>query len=233
MASALAKKRPATYADLLALPENVVGEIVDGELIVSPRPAPAHAIATSSLGGEIMRPFGRGRGGPGGWLIVDEPELHLGEQVLVPDLAGWLRERMPRLPETAWFELRPDWVCEVLSPSTAILDRTRKQEIYCNGNPGRVSKPSRALASASKARLRQRKRSPTGVRQNGVPWLWFVDPAARTIEVLKLSGQDLIVAGTFGGDGEMRVPPFDAVAIDVGALWDSPAPAPGGADQKG
>jgi Uma2 family endonuclease len=199
MASALAKKRPATYADLLALPENVVGEIVDGELIVSPRPAPRHAIATSSLGGEIMRPFGRGRGGPGGWLIVDEPELHLGEQVLVPDLAGWLRERMPHTPQTPWFELRPDWVCEVLSPSTAILDRTRKQEVY---------------------------------RQHGVPWQWFVDPAARTIEVLRLSGQDLVVAGTFGGDGEMRVPPFDAVAIDVGALWDSPPPESGGADDK-
>lgn len=200
MESALAKKRPATYADLLALPENVLGEIVDGELVLSPRPAPPHVIASSNLGVEIGGPFGRRRGGgPGGWLIADEPELHLGEQILVPDLAGWLRERMPRRPETAWFELRPDWVCEVLSPSTAILDRTRKQDIY---------------------------------RQQGVPWLWFVDPIARTIEVLKLSGQDLIVAGTFGGDGEMRVPPFDAVAIDVGALWDSPTPAPVGTDDK-
>lgn len=190
MASALPKNRPATYADLLALPDNVVGQIVDGELVVAPRPAPSHAMATSYLGGELVGPYGRGRGGPGGWLILDEPELHLGEHVLVPDLAGWLRERMPRLPETAWFELRPDWVCEVLSPSTAILDRTRKQDIY---------------------------------REHGVPWLWFVDPATRTIEVLKLSGQDLVVAGTFGGEGEARVPPFDAVAIDVGALWDVPS----------
>ena len=193
MASALPKKRAATYADLLALPEHVVGEIVDGDLVVSPRPAPPHAIAASYLGVEIGSTFGRRRGGPGGWLIVDEPELHLGEQVLVPDLAGWLRERMPQLPQTAWFELRPDWVCEVLSPSTAILDRTRKQDVY---------------------------------RQHGVPWLWFVDPLSRTIEVLKLSGQDLVVAGSFGGDGEMRVPPFDAVAIDVGSLWDSPAIPP-------
>jgi Uma2 family endonuclease len=190
MASALPKKRPATYADLLALPENVVGQIVDGELVVAPRPAPAHVNATSSLGGELVGPYSRGRGGPGGWIILDEPELHLGEQVLVPDLAGWLRERMPRLPETAWFELRPDWVCEVLSPSTAILDRTRKQDIY---------------------------------RQHGVPWLWFVDPPSRTIEVLRLSGQDWVVAGTFGGESEARIPPFDAVAIDVGALWDAPA----------
>jgi Uma2 family endonuclease len=193
MASPLPKKRPATHADLLALPDNVVGEIVDGELVVAPRPAPSHAIATSHLGGEIVGPYGRGRGGPGGWLILDGPELHLGQQVLVPDLAGWLRERMPRLPQTAWFELRPDWVCEVLSPSTAILDRTRKQEIY---------------------------------REHGVPWIWFVDPSSHTVEVLRLSGQDLVVAGTFGGDGEARIQPFEAVGIDLGALWDSPPGAP-------
>ena len=192
MASVLPSKRPATYADLFELPDNVVGEIIDGELIASPRPAPAHAIATSYLGGELVGPYGRGRGGPGGWLILFEPELHLGDQILVPDLAGWLRERMPQAPSTAWFELRPDWVCEVLSPSTAVLDRTRKQDIY---------------------------------REQGVPWLWFVDPATRTIEVLRLSGQDLVVAGTFGGEGEKRVPPFDAVAIDIGALWDAPVAA--------
>jgi Uma2 family endonuclease len=190
MASKPPKPQPATYEDLCALPHNVVGEIINGELVVSGRPAPRHALATSYLGGELTGPFGRGRGGPGGWLILFEPELHLGDHVLVPDLAGWLRERMPGVPETAWFGLRPDWVCEVLSPATALLDRTHKQDIY---------------------------------RQQGVPWLWFVDPASRTIEVLKLAGQDLVVAGTFGGDGEMRIPPFEAVAIDVGALWDSPA----------
>jgi Uma2 family endonuclease len=152
MASRLPKKRPATYADLLALPDNVVGQIVDGELVVSQRPAPPHAVATTFLSGQLSEPYGRGKGGPGGWLIIFEPEVHLGDHILVPDLAGWLRERMPRLPETAWFELRPDWVCEVLSPSTAILDRTRKQDIC---------------------------------RQNGVPWLWFVDPPSRTIEVFR------------------------------------------------
>jgi Uma2 family endonuclease len=187
-----AKSRPATYADLLRLPENVVGEIVDGELVVSPRPAPAHALASSYLGGELSRPFGRGRGGPGGWLIVDEPELHLGAHVLVPDLAAWRRERMPELPKTPWFAVAPDWACEVLSPSTALLDRTRKQDIY---------------------------------RSEGVSWLWFIDPVARTIEVLNRAEAHWIVAGSFGGDGEMRIPPFDAVAIDVGALWDSPPPA--------
>ena len=94
---------------------------------------------------------------------------------------------MPSLPDTAWFTLAPDWVCEVLSPSTAVVDRTRKQEIY---------------------------------RLQGVPWLWFLDPVAHTIEVLSRGESAWMVAGTFGGEGEARIPPFDAVAIDVGALWD-------------
>jgi Uma2 family endonuclease len=128
--SALTRKRPATYADIEALPEHLVGEIVGGELVVSPRPAPAHAAATSGLGVEIGGPFQFGKGGPGGWWILDEPELHLGADVLVPDLAGWRRERMPRLPRTPFFELAPDWVCEVLSPSTGLLDRVQKLPLY-------------------------------------------------------------------------------------------------------
>jgi Uma2 family endonuclease len=131
MASKPAGRRgPARYEDLLTLARNVVGEIVDGELVVSPRPSPQHALATSSLSVEIGGPFQRGRGGPGGWWILFEPELHLGSDVLVPDLAGWRRERMPQLPTTAWFEVAPDWVCKVLSPSTAVLDRTQKQRLY-------------------------------------------------------------------------------------------------------
>jgi Uma2 family endonuclease len=122
--------RPATYDDLLALPEHVVGEIIDGELIVSPRPAPRHAVATSVLGGELGPPYHSGRGGPGGWWILFEPELHLGDDVLVPDLAGWRRSRMPTVPDTAYFTLAPDWICEVLSPHTARLDRQKKLAIY-------------------------------------------------------------------------------------------------------
>ena len=124
-----ARKR-ATYDDLLRLPDNLVAEIIDGELVTSPRPAPAHARAASSLGGELYGPFDRGKNGPGGWIILDEPELHLRGQVLVPDLAGWRRERMPELPDAAAFELAPDWVCEVLSPSTAARDRADKVPIY-------------------------------------------------------------------------------------------------------
>jgi Uma2 family endonuclease len=108
----------------------VVGEILDGELSVMPRPGPRHAGAASTLGEELGPPFRRGRNGPGGWVLLDEPELHLGADVLVPDLAGWRRDRMPALPTTAYFELAPDWVCEVLSSSTARVDRVLKRRIY-------------------------------------------------------------------------------------------------------
>lgn len=125
-----AQKTPACYEDLLELPENLIGEILNGRLITQQRPAPKHARAYSSLGFELGSPFDQGRGGPGGWWILDEPELHMGYDILVPDLAGWRRERMPTLPETAYFELPPDWVCEILSPSTARVDRVEKLPIY-------------------------------------------------------------------------------------------------------
>jgi len=123
-------KRRATYEDLLAVPENLVAEIIHGTLLTQARPAPTHARAASSLGGELYGPFDRGRGGPGGWIILGEPELHVHGDILVPDLAGWRRERMPELPFASAFELAPDWVCEVLSPSTAAIDRADKMPIY-------------------------------------------------------------------------------------------------------
>ena len=132
-------KGPASYEDILALPEHVVGEIVDGELHVSPRPAPRHAAAASALGEELGPPFKRGKGGPGGWIILWEPELHLAADVLVPDLAGWRRERMPEMPvDLPYFVLAPDWLCEVLSPSTAQLDRSLKLAAYAREHVGHV-----------------------------------------------------------------------------------------------
>jgi Uma2 family endonuclease len=123
-------KRCATYEDLLAVPAHLVAEIIHGVLVTQPRPATKHARASSVLGVELGGPFDRGRGGPGGWILLDEPELHLHGDILVPDLAGWRRERMPELPDAAAFELAPDWVCEVLSPSTAATDRAEKMPIY-------------------------------------------------------------------------------------------------------
>ncbi len=123
-------KRGATYEDLERVPDTMVAEIVDGELFASPRPRPRHAVAASALGGDLNPPFQQGRGGPGGWWILGEPELHFGEDVLVPDLAGWTRQRMPSLPQEAFFALAPDWVCEVISPHNERHDRARKMPVY-------------------------------------------------------------------------------------------------------
>jgi Uma2 family endonuclease len=125
-----AARRWATYEDLVQVPEPWIAEIVFGTLVTHPRPAPKHARAASFLGFEIGTPFDKGQGGPGGWWILDEPELHLDAHVLVPDLAGWRRDRMSALPQTAWFEQAPQWVCEILSPATAKLDRMQKMPIY-------------------------------------------------------------------------------------------------------
>jgi Uma2 family endonuclease len=124
--------KKATYDDVLAAPDHVVAEVVEAVLYTSPRPALRHAAAASVLGEELGPPFRRGRGGPGGWVILYEPELHVGAEpdIVVPDLGGWRRERMPEVPDTAFVTLAPDWVCEVLSPSTAALDRTKKMPVY-------------------------------------------------------------------------------------------------------
>jgi Uma2 family endonuclease len=134
----------ATYEDVLNAPENKVAEILDGELFLSPRPSPRHAMAHSRLLGALDSPFDAGIGGPGRWSILIEPELHFAEQVLVPDLAGWRRERLPAMPDEAFFTLAPDWVCEVLSPSTERIDRSRKLRIYAEAGVGHawLVKPS-------------------------------------------------------------------------------------------
>jgi Uma2 family endonuclease len=184
-------KRPARYEDLAALPPHVVGEIVDGDLYVSPRPASPHARASSVLGAELGGPFDRGRGGPGGWILLDEPELHLGPDVLVPDLAGWRRERMPELPRAAFFTLTPDWICEVISPSTARLDRVRKLRAYA----------------------RER-----------VQHAWLIDPDARTLEVYRLDGERYVLLAQHEDDERVRAEPFDAIELELAALWIPPAP---------
>jgi Uma2 family endonuclease len=136
---ALPRKRPATYDDLLAVPEHLVAEIVDDELYTSPRPALPHALAASNLLVEIGGTFGFGRGGvPGGWVILVEPELHVVGQVMVPDLAGWRHERMPAVPNAPFLDVAPDWLGEVVSPSTGALDRAKKMPHYARAGVSHV-----------------------------------------------------------------------------------------------
>ncbi|MDE2911506.1 MAG: Uma2 family endonuclease [Paracoccaceae bacterium] len=122
--------RRATYQDVLDAPPHKVAEVLAGTLHTHPRPAMRHAWASSILGGSLVNPFSRGSGGPGGWWIIDEPELHLGEDIVVPDLAGWRRETMPEYPDAAYCTIAPDWACEVLSPSTRRLDKSEKRDLY-------------------------------------------------------------------------------------------------------
>ena len=185
-----AARKFATYEDVLSAPDHLVAEVLDGDLVLQPRPARRHAHVASDLTTELGPPFRRGRGGPGGWLILYEPELHLGSptQILVPDLAGWRLERATFDGEGAFFDVAPDWVCEVLSPATARMDRGRKADIYA---------------------------------EQGVQWLWLVDTEARSVESFRLLDGSWLRIGLFA-DAEARIPPFDAIALDVPALFKFP-----------
>lgn len=188
-------RRRATYADLEAVPDHLVAEIVDGVLYTSPRPAAPHAVAATYLGGDLTVAFGRAGGGsggrPGGWWILVEPELHLGPDVVVPDLAGWRRERLPEIPDVPAFTLAPDWVCEVVSRSTAGIDRVKKARIYA---------------------------------REGVRHYWMLDPIARTLEIHRLEEGRWIVALTHAGDEPLRAEPFDAIELAPRDWWTSPTP---------
>jgi Uma2 family endonuclease len=180
----------ATYEDLLAFPDHLRVELIDGDLIVSPRPGSPHANACIDVGGDLRVRFGRS-GPPGGWWILAEPELHLGHPdprslVLVPDLACWRRERMPRLPEVAAFTLAPYWIAEILSPGRESHDRIRKADLY--------------------ARL-------------GVPWLWIVDPVEEMLEVYELREGVYARTQAADGRRTVRARPFDAVELDMTTWW--------------
>lgn len=173
--------KPATFADLATVPDTMIGQILNGELWVLPHPASPHILTASNAGGDINQRFGRS-GPPGGWWIVDEPELHLGPDALVPDLAGWRRERMPVYPSEAAVTLAPDWVLEVLSPSTSSVDRVVKARIYA---------------------------------REGVRWLWFIDPLARTIEASRLEQGVWLRVAAFAEGEKVRAEPFEAVEFET------------------
>jgi Uma2 family endonuclease len=124
-------KKRVVYESLFDIPDNMTGEIINGELIATPRPSRKHSVVISRLGFELGPPYDFGRGGgPGGWVIVDEPETSFGENILVPDMAGWKKERFPVEEPHNWISVAPDWVCEILSPTTAQVDRAEKMPIY-------------------------------------------------------------------------------------------------------
>ncbi len=124
------KSKQATYADIEALPPNMVGEILFGTLNAHPRPARRHVVAASRISGVLGPPFEFGDGGPGGWIIAIEPELHLGPHIVVPDIAGWRAEKLSAVGDGAYFEEVPDWICEIHSPSTRSADIGPKRRIY-------------------------------------------------------------------------------------------------------
>ncbi|MDO9020931.1 MAG: Uma2 family endonuclease [Deltaproteobacteria bacterium] len=183
---------PDVVAGYRSAPETMVAEIIGGELSLMPRPHRQHVRAAGELHGELRGPFDRGRDGPGGWMLMVEPELRLGPRpdVLVPDIAGWRRTRLPvgfLARETpAFIDLAPDWVCEVLSPSTEQADRGRKLDVY---------------------------------RREGVGHVWLVSPVLRTVEVFRRHDLGWLLVATFAGDERVRAEPFDAVELDLGVVW--------------
>lgn len=189
---ATAPNTPEVEAAFRAAPDTVIAEILDGVLHTLPRPARAHTNTASVLGGELHGPFRRGVGGPGGWVILDEPELHLGPRPdkLVPDLAGWRRQRMPDAcgPKSApsHYELAPDWVCEILSPATEAIDRGKKMRIF---------------------------------RREGVGHVWLVNPTTQTLEVYRLKRAEWTMLDTFEGDAVVHAEPFDAFELSLSVLW--------------
>ena len=178
--------QPATYRDVLDAPLNMVAEFVDGALHLHPRPALRNARASFTRGVRIGGPFDEGRRGPGGWWAIDGPEQHIRPDVLVPDLCGWRRDRMPEIADAPWTELAPDWICEVLGPGTMRIDLTDKRRIY-------------AVAA--------------------VAHLWPIDPTARRLEAFAFRDGAWTLTAALKDEEEVRVPPLDAVAFPLSALW--------------
>ncbi|WP_437683667.1 Uma2 family endonuclease [Sorangium sp. So ce131] len=182
---------PEVEAAFQATPEEMVAEILDGELFTFPRPARPHTRAASRLG-RRLGPFDDDPGEPGGWVILNEPELHLGPRPdkVVPDLAGWRRERMPDAVGSedapAHYDVAPDWVCEVISPRTERVDRGRKMRIY---------------------------------RREGVRHAWLINPVAQTLEVYRLDDGRWCLLDTYEGDEAVRAEPFDAIELPLAVLW--------------
>lgn len=180
--------RPATRRDLDRLPRTWRGEIIHGTLYAFPRPRAPHQRASTRIAGDIDGPFDRGRGGPGGWWILEEPGIELpAAKEFSPDVAGWRRERLPTLPRKGGITVVPDWICEVLSPRTQAYDLVIKRRFYA---------------------------------EIGVPYLWYVEPLARTITAHKLISGQWTDVGAWYKDEKARIEPFEAIELDLDAWWE-------------
>ena len=187
-------ERRATYADIEAAHPLLVAELIDGRLVTHPRPTGRHSHSHFRLASVLGPPLDEAIGGPGGWRFLTEPELHLGADVCVPELAGWRVERIPGGPAPdplapAKIRLVPDWVCEVLSPSTEKYDRHEKRDIYAEA---------------------------------GIGHLWLVDPRLGVVEAFVLSDRAWKLAGTYSGEDMVRIAPFQAIEFGLGRLWPPP-----------
>jgi Uma2 family endonuclease len=132
--SLAAKKAPATIDDLLAIPEaERFHEIIGGELVRKAMPSIRHGGAQAGLLGRLGGPYNRRPGGPrpGGWRFATETEIRFDDsEIYRPDVAGWRRERLPELPDEFPLTVRPDWVCEIVSPSNVRNDVVKKMLTY-------------------------------------------------------------------------------------------------------
>jgi Uma2 family endonuclease len=181
------KLEPATLADLEVLPPHLEGELIDGVLYAMTRPRPAHPLVAMAMLADVYPGWHPGRGGPGGWWIVPGPGLQLpGAEAICPDVAGWKRTRMPGPPREVPFTLVPDWVCEILSPSTRRHDLLIKLPFYARA---------------------------------GVAWCWMVDLDGEVVSAFRHDEGTWRLEGSFGDEHEARVPPFDAISVDLAAWW--------------
>jgi len=188
-----AAEKLLSYEDLLALPEDVRAELIEGSIHVSPAPLPRHSKVQRTLSRFLGGPFDDddGKGGPGGWWILLEVDVRLSRHdVFRPDLSGWRRERLIDPWDLRPIDVVPDWVCEITSPSNARFDRVTKAKRYLEA---------------------------------GVPALWLIDPETRVLEALTRAGDKWLEAGRFSDGDVVRIPPFEAIELEVGRLF-PPAP---------
>ncbi|MBI4817343.1 MAG: Uma2 family endonuclease [Deltaproteobacteria bacterium] len=186
--SALVTRR--SFREIIsALPPHLRGEVINGRLTVMPCPAPRHANAAGALHDQLGPAFQRARGGPGGWWILAQPELTLGDpdfEPIDPDVAGWRVQTMPHLPEAAAVSIVPDWVCEILSPSTEVYDRAEKLPYYARA---------------------------------GIKHAWIVDPEGLVLEAFENDAGIFRPIGSWRDDALARVPPFEAIDLELSWLW--------------